>query len=881
MAAEKEIRAKQWKLMKEIYDQKGLMDNPISSILMIDHVKYYQECCVKKCPHIKGVQFMLSGSKKEGGFEARIFGGKDLHLYESDVMVTLEGQILDAEEEDLLICNPEHLGFLCLKNPGQKWLDCFVAENEKDVPMVIEKDGVTLISTYFCHKWIEKLVKHFGLDKEKFKRASLLDPFGFFQKMIAGIGFEVQGPAHTQKNEIVGNVLPEFQRHFKWKDSKFSKPKGVDLMSQIVEEMDQCSLAIDNCQAVASSGVNICLDQHTADLKQDKILVYDKEDIKEYLLCPLKKMMTLLGLVKKFTQIEPFNFKKPAIEMTHYFFEDVMRVSKFFTDMRTSVEDIILWKIWKDLNAQYLLDTVNWAINSGDLPSADVDFVFSVKCTFWPQIAKPWIMRERPSDFPSLELCQEIASCGIHIVCKNYPSGDESLNWRLSFSEAEIKLVSMRSKKQKFVYFIFKSIFYEQLKSVYDEATDTSLSSYCIKTIMLWACEKHALEFWEKNSHLTCLEALFTDLEVALRTKNLPNYFIPEINLLADCEIILDRALEVVTKIQRSVEKYPSSKTVDKLIQQKKSNEKIMAASFEFHQQMPYLERSSLFNLNLFLPLIKNLHGLMGTSNIFEVNIMSLVSEFLTGKTIDLPASRPVPDHVFGIDTAGLQSLTRLVTGSRFGNSTFFEEIVDDLEELRRNDLLRSLVYRMLLVDVDLQIKLNDEVLKELKLKRGIDLELQKWFLYKLIKCMLSSKLSHELIAIANYVQGRSLLLRNTVLRKQTHDYGLIEECMVALEQWNCCDPSKEVQHEIKVEDIEHIEQMQSGTIHFSAILSILCHFETMINEGVVSPSSLAFIAVVKCMRRQMTERMKSDLVQMKKKPKECPLQEYEDIDLD
>ena len=877
MATDKEITTEQWKLMKDIYDKEGLMDNPLCLFFRTDVVKFWQESCAKNCPHIKGLGFMLSGSKKEGGSGARFFSGKKPTLIETDAMVTLEGQILHAKEEDLLISNPTHLGFVYLKNPGQQWLDAFAAEIERDLPMLIEEGGITFVSTNFCRHWIEKLVKKLGFDKEKYKRASMFDPFGVFKKVIGGIGFEVQGPAHTQKSNMLGDVLRIFQRF--WTRSKFSKPEAVLLLHQIVEEMDKCSLDIDNCQAVANCGVNICLDQHTAALTLDKILVYKKEDIKEYLMCPLKKMMTVLSLVKKFTQIEPFDFKVPPIEITHYFFGDIMRISKLFTDMRTSVEDFIIWKIWQNLKAQDLMDAANCAINNDYAPLAEIDFVYSVKCAFWPGIAKPWIVRKRPFDFPSLEFCQEIASHGVHLVCKNYPNGDDRLNWRLSFSEAEIMLVSMRSEKQKLVYFIFKSIFYEQLKSVYDEPTDTSLSSYFVKTVMMWACEKHPLEFWENNSYCICLEALFTDLELALRTKNLPNYFIPEINLLADCEIILDRASDVVTKIQRGIESYPSDQTIEELIQMMDMNEKLMAFGFEFHQQMPYLQRTRQFDLNVVQSITKMIHGVMG--NMLPLNLASVTSELLTGKTIALPTSRPVPDYVFDIDATGLQSLTRLVTNCTFGNSTFFKEIVDDLQELGRDDSLRSLVYRMLLVDVDLHIKLNDEVLKELNLQEGITLELQKWFLYKLIRCMLSAKPSHELIAIANYVQGRSLLLRNKILGRQTHDYGLIEECMAAAEKWNCCDPSKEVQHEIKVKDIEHIEQLQSGTIHFSAILSILCHFETMINEGVVSPSSLAFIAVVKCMRRQMTERMKSDLVQMKKKLTEHPLQEYEDIDLD
>ena len=876
MTTNKEITSEQWKLMKDIYNTEDLIDNPLGSIIRTDLVRNWQELCAQNCPHNKGLQFMLSGSKKEGGSEARFFSGKKPASNETDVMVTLEGQILQAKEEDLIICNPEHLGFVCLKNPGQKWLNAFATEIEKDVPVVIDESGITFICTNFCRQWIEHLVKNLGYDKEKYKKASMLDPLGVFQKNMDCIGFEAHGPAHTPKLSMVGAILPIFQRFLT--RSKTSDPAAVDLLSQIVEEMDECSLDIDNCQAVASCGVNICLDQYTGVLTQDKILVYDKEDIKEYLMRPIKRMLSVLSLVKKFSQIEPFDFKIPPVEITHYFFGDVMRISKLFTDMRTSLEDFILWRIWRNLRADDFMDTWICGLDAYSAPLIQTDFVYSVKCAFWPEIAKPWIVRERPFDFPSPELCQEIASHGVHLVCKSYPSGDDRLTWRLSFSEAEIKLVSMRSAKQKLVYFIFKSIFYEQLKSVCDETTESSLSSYHVKTVMMWACEKRALEFWEKNSYYICLEALFTDLEVVLRTKNLPNYFISEINLLADCESILDPALDFVCKIQRNLESYPNGQTIEELLQQRKTSEKLLASTFELHQEMSYLQRAGKFDLDLFQSMVEMFQAPM--DSLVPQNLTSLISEVLNGQTISLPTSRPVPDHVFGIDTAGLQSLTRLVTGCTFGNSTFFEEIVDDLQELGRNDLLRSLVYRMLLVDVDLQIKIYDEVLEELNLQGSIALELQKWFLYKLLKCMLSDKPSHELMTIANYVQGRSLLLVNTVLGGQTHDYGLIEESISAMEQWNGCDTSKEVQC-LKVKDIEHIEQLQSGTIHFSAISAILCHFETMINEGSVSPSSLMFMAVVKHMRRQMTERMKKDLAKTKKKLIERPLQEYEDINLD
>ena len=75
MAAEMESTTERWKLMKEIYDKEGLTDNLLTSIIT-DPVKYCQECCLKNCPHIKELQFLLFGSKKEGGSETCLFSGK-------------------------------------------------------------------------------------------------------------------------------------------------------------------------------------------------------------------------------------------------------------------------------------------------------------------------------------------------------------------------------------------------------------------------------------------------------------------------------------------------------------------------------------------------------------------------------------------------------------------------------------------------------------------------------------------------------------------------------------------------------------------------------------------------------------------------------------
>ena len=78
-------------------------------------------------------------------------------------------------------------------------------------------------------------------------------------------------------------------------------------------------------------------------------------------------------------------------------------------------------------------------------------------------------------------------------------------------------------------HLLLKSIFYRYLKPI--EHDNKTLTSYLVKTVMLWQCEEKD-EAWRSNKSLVkCISVLLNRLKVAFFNKHLPHYFIPEINL--------------------------------------------------------------------------------------------------------------------------------------------------------------------------------------------------------------------------------------------------------------------------------------------------------------------------------------------------------------
>ena len=156
------------------------------------------------------------------------------------------------------------------------------------------------------------------------------------------------------------------------------------------------------------------------------------------------------------------------------------------------------------------------------------DFVPAGYLLFWPHQAVNWITRCRRW-WPQQNTIQNIANMGCQVVPRSSPHGDPNSEWRLSFSRPEAILAQLRSKKQKQAYYFLKMFFYKYLKRVESsEPEGKPLSSYIMKTTMLWAYEALPPEdpIWAslENSIQMLLFKLLGFLEVEF----LPHYFIPE-----------------------------------------------------------------------------------------------------------------------------------------------------------------------------------------------------------------------------------------------------------------------------------------------------------------------------------------------------------------
>ena len=182
------------------------------------------------------------------------------------------------------------------------------------------------------------------------------------------------------------------------------------------------------------------------------------------------------------------------------------------------------------------------ALNRRDRPGSRNnfahDYVPCLRCPRWTTVADRWADRKRAADWPSKDLILEIVSEGCHVVPVFFHGIDSSLNpteWRLSFSEAEKKLIHSLVTEQRQSYVMAKLIMKQAINQMKAENVSASSvektpSSYHLKTIFLWKCEVKTFEKWKNFlESVTDLLKTFAD---HLREGNIPQYFVPENNLI-------------------------------------------------------------------------------------------------------------------------------------------------------------------------------------------------------------------------------------------------------------------------------------------------------------------------------------------------------------
>ena len=158
------------------------------------------------------------------------------------------------------------------------------------------------------------------------------------------------------------------------------------------------------------------------------------------------------------------------------------------------------------------------------------DIVFALSCTDRPECAREWLSRTRIHGWPSKELIKQCKYLGFILVSACHPASDEKqFQWRISFSHQERLLVTQFNSVQLKCYILLKIIKKELIQQYIKEDT---LTSYHLKTCMLYTLENTPSELWVPENLVRCLIMCLRQIHLWIRDEKIPNYFIPEENML-------------------------------------------------------------------------------------------------------------------------------------------------------------------------------------------------------------------------------------------------------------------------------------------------------------------------------------------------------------
>lgn len=156
-----------------------------------------------------------------------------------------------------------------------------------------------------------------------------------------------------------------------------------------------------------------------------------------------------------------------------------------------------------------------------------VDTVVALKCREWPKIAEEWIERRREFDWPGGALIEEAVEKGCYLVpISGHQSQCEEMEWRISFVLAERLLIRNMNFIQRFVYSILKTI----RKEIFGHFS-AIISSYIVKTAVLWVSEENDVSSWEPGFVLRYVRLCFLKILNFLQVYFCPNFFMNKCNL--------------------------------------------------------------------------------------------------------------------------------------------------------------------------------------------------------------------------------------------------------------------------------------------------------------------------------------------------------------
>nr|XP_022322722.1 uncharacterized protein LOC111124150 [Crassostrea virginica] len=245
-------------------------------------------------------------------------------------------------------------------------------------------------------------------------------------------------------------------------------------------------------------------------------------------------------------------------------------------------------------------DEVHGPCSSGTHGQIEYDYAYCFVSEFWPPSASSW--RDRCLSWPPPCVVNDIIRSGCHFVAIGHKLGIHTdIEWRISFSQAEQKLVYAMNHTQFLIYALLKMFVKEINYGLSEE--EKLLCSYHIKTAVLWAIQQNAIHDWCPQNLLEGFWVCFKLLLKWVYEGVCPNFFIPENNMFLNKTLRHREALSVIemTKVKLAQPSLMYNRHVDPerdisweilgICQQKTGNHQ--AALYSYEQS---LRHDSIYN---------------------------------------------------------------------------------------------------------------------------------------------------------------------------------------------------------------------------------------------------------------------------------------------
>ena len=164
----------------------------------------------------------------------------------------------------------------------------------------------------------------------------------------------------------------------------------------------------------------------------------------------------------------------------------------------------------------------------GQLVNLEYDNAHCFVSDFWPPSASSWI--DRCNSWPPHHVVNDIVRSGCHFVAIAHKYGNHAENeWRISFSQAEQKIVYAMNHTQFLTYGLLK-IFVKDFNSGLKEE-EKLLCSYYMKTAIFWVIQQNTTLDWNPQNLLGGFWICFKLLVKWVYEGVCPNFFLPENNM--------------------------------------------------------------------------------------------------------------------------------------------------------------------------------------------------------------------------------------------------------------------------------------------------------------------------------------------------------------